>query len=249
LPDKAVCIVSGGLDSICYAAVLGKKFDIYLITFAYGQRAGREVYRARRFSRILKARDHRIVDIGFMKSLYGKSNALTYSGLKLPREFEHSLVVPIRNAVFITIASAWAMSIGARTVAYGAHTGDISSYPDCRPEFARALAQALNLAEDDSISSGQRRKIEIMSPAIEKLDKASLVRAGSKILGDKIFETWSCYANGIKSGRQYVQCGNCESCINRKVSFISAEIEDKTRYAENSAESKGSKTQRDIYKR
>jgi 7-cyano-7-deazaguanine synthase len=249
LRDKAVCIVSGGLDSVCYAAVLGKQFDMYLITFSYGQRARREISRARLFSRVLKAIDHRVVDIGFMKSLYGKSNALTYSALKLPREFEKSLIVPVRNAVFITIASAWAMSIGARMVAYGAHTGDVSSYPDCRPEFARALANALNLAEEDSISSGNRRRFEIISPASENLDKASLIRAGSKILGDKIFQTWSCYSNGARSGRDYIHCGRCESCINRKVSFISAQIKDKTRYAENSPGNQGSQAQRDIYKR
>ncbi|MGI0037433.1 MAG: 7-cyano-7-deazaguanine synthase [Nitrososphaera sp.] len=249
MPDKAVCIVSGGLDSICYTAVLGRKFDVYLITFAYGQRATREVSRARRFSRILNAKDHRVVDIGFMKSLYGKSNALTYSGRKLPAEFEQSLVVPIRNAVFITVASAWAMSIGARIVAYGAHTGDLSSYPDCRPEFARSLIQALNLAEADNISSGHRQRLEIVSPAIEKLDKASLIRAGNKILGDKIFQTWSCYSDGVKSGKGYLHCGRCESCINRKVSFISAQIEDKTRYAEDNTGSQGNQAQRDIYKR
>ena len=249
MPDKAVCIVSGGLDSVCYAAVLGKQFDIYLITFSYGQRARREISRARRFSKILEAKDHRVVDIGFMKSLYGKSNALTYSALKLPGEFENSLVVPVRNAVFIAIASAWAMSIGARAVAYGAHTGDVSSYPDCRPEFARALTHALNLAEEDSISSGKRRRIEIISPATENLDKAALIRAGIRILGDNIFQTWSCYSNGAKSGRHHIHCGRCESCINRKVSFINAQIEDKTRYAENRPGNKGSQAQRDIYKR
>ncbi|HJS82965.1 MAG TPA: 7-cyano-7-deazaguanine synthase, partial [Nitrososphaera sp.] len=215
-------------------------FDIYLITFSYGQRARREISRARRFSRILNAKDHRVVDIGFMKSLYGKSNALTYSGLKLPGEFEESLIVPVRNAVFITIASAWAMSIGARMVAYGAHTGDVSSYPDCRPEFALALANALNLAEADSISSGRRQGIKIVSPATEDLDKAALLQAGNRILGDKIFQTWSCYSNGTKSGNDYIHCGHCESCINRKVSFISAQIEDKTRYAENSPGNQGS---------
>jgi 7-cyano-7-deazaguanine synthase len=231
---KAVCIVSGGMDSVCYAAALGQRYDIYMITFAYGQRARREVTRSRRFSKILRAVDHRVVDIGFMRSLYGKSNALTDAGQELPRDFEQSLVVPIRNAVFITIASAWAMSIGAKKVAYGAHLGDIPSYPDCRPEFAHSLAEALNLAEADSISSGRREGIQITSPATEKLDKPALIRKGYNILGDKIFQTWSCYTDGVRSGGGYIHCGRCESCINRKVSFITARIEDKTRYAENS---------------
>lgn len=244
---SAVCIVSGGMDSVCYSAVLGQRFDIYMITFAYGQRAKREIERAKYFSKILKARDHRVVDIGFMKALYGKSNSLTDAGQRLPREFESSLVVPIRNAVFITIAAAWAMSMGARVVAYGAHAGDMPAYPDCRPEFAQALCKALNLAEADGISSGLRQAIEILSPAIENMGKSSLIGAGHKILGDRIFHTWSCYMDGVKSGKGYVHCGRCESCINRKIALDSANIEDKTRYAENSAGTNRSKAERNIH--
>ena len=246
---KAVCIVSGGMDSVCYAAILGEEYEIYMITFSYGQRAAREVSRARRFSKILGAKDHRVIDIGFMKSLYGRSNALTDPGQKMPEEFERSLVVPIRNAVFITIASAWAMSIDAKRVAYGAHLGDIPSYPDCRPEFARSLAQALNLAEADNISSGRRQAIEITSPATENLDKPGLIRRGYDVLGAKIFQTWSCYTDGVKSGSDFLHCGRRESCINRKVSFNTARIEDKTRYAENGPRNQAGKAQRGIHKR
>ncbi|MEW6603873.1 MAG: 7-cyano-7-deazaguanine synthase, partial [Thermoproteota archaeon] len=91
----AVCIVSGGLDSVCYAAILTKNYDIYMMTFAYGQRAKREIERARHFAKVLKAKDHKIVDIGFMKSLYGASNALTDSKQKLYDDFSLSLVVPV----------------------------------------------------------------------------------------------------------------------------------------------------------
>ena len=83
---RAVCILSGGLDSTCYAALLAKDYDIYLITFAYGQRAIREIERARYFAKVLKAKDHKVVDISFMKSLYGGSNALTDSRSRRTRE-------------------------------------------------------------------------------------------------------------------------------------------------------------------
>ena len=235
------------MDSICYAAVLGKKYDLYIVTFAYGQRATREIACAGRFSKILKAKEHKIIDIGFMKSLYGKSNTLTHPGQKLPDKFDQTLVVPVRNAVFITIAAAWAMSIGSRLVAYGAHTGDISSYPDCRPEFARSLADSLNLAEIDGISSGRRQRVDIISPAAENMDKAALIQRGYQLLGDKIFLTWSCYSDGIRRAGRFLHCGRCESCINRKDAFFSAQIEDKTRYADNPG-TKGSKAQRDIHK-
>lgn len=223
----AVCIASGGLDSICLAATLAKDHDIYMITFAYGQRARREISAAKYFARVLGAKEHQVVDISFMKSLYGRSNALTDKSQKLSADFAQSLVVPIRNAVFITIASAWALSVGARLVAYGAHTGDMPHYADCRPDFAQALGAALNLADADSISRGDRQEIKVTSPAFLGLSKPRLLKQGYEILGDKLFKSWSCYSDG-KAGRH---CGRCESCINRKMAFTDAHIDDRTRYA------------------
>jgi 7-cyano-7-deazaguanine synthase len=225
--------MSGGLDSVCYAASLAANdgYDLYLMTFAYGQRAKREIERARNFAKVLKAKEHRVMDISFMKSLYGKSNALTDSRQELSHDFSQNLVVPVRNAIFLTIATAWAMSINAKVVAYGAHTGDIPHYPDCRPAFVSAINEALNIAESDSIIAGQRHEITILSPAVMGLDKPALVKAGYKILGDGIFQTWSCYSDGVKAGNGYLHCGSCESCINRKNAFTNAQIEDKSDYA------------------
>ena len=241
----AVCIVSGGLDSVCYAASLAVNdgYDLYLLTFAYGQRAQREIERSRYFANMLNAKDHKVADMDFMKSLYNNSNALTDSRQELSQEFSQSLVVPIRNAVFLTIAAAWAMSINAKVVAYGAHTGDSLHYPDCRPAFVSAMREALNTAESDSILSGLRQQIMILSPAVMGLDKSTLARTGYNILGDKIFHTWSCYSDGIKVDGDYFHCGRCESCINRKNAFTNAQIEDKTEYAtENHARHNKSKT-------
>jgi len=231
--SAAVCIVSGGLDSVCYAASLAAidQYELYLLTFEYGQRAEREIKCARYFAKILKAKDHKVADMSFMRSLYDKSNALTDSRQELSGEFSHSLVVPARNAVFLTIAAAWAMSVNAKVVAYGAHVGDTLHYPDCRPSFVSAITEALNTAESDSIRSGLRQKLMILSPAVLGLDKSALLKIGYKILGDKVFRTWSCYFDGIKEGKDYLHCGWCESCINRKDAFTSAQIEDKTQYA------------------
>lgn len=223
--QAAVCIVSGGLDSVCFAATLARDYDLYMITFAYGQRAEREIGAARHFAKILKAKEHKVINIGFMKSLYGKSNALTDKSQKLSPDFAQNLVVPIRNAIFITIASAWAMSINARIVAYGAHAGDIPHYADCRPGFAKAISEALNVADADSIAQGKRQEIEVVSPAVQGLDKTALLKMGHEIIGDRLFRTWSCYSNGK------AHCGRCESCINRQVAFTSAQIDDRTRYA------------------
>ena len=229
----AVCIASGGLDSICTAAYLKEVegYNVYMLTFAYGQRARYEIQAAKRFARILKIADHRIVDIAFMKAIYGSSNVLTDTQQVLPQLFDYSLVVPLRNAVFITIASAWAMSIGAELVAYGAHTGD-KRYPDCRASFIRSITNTINQGESDGMKSGTRQKITVWSPAINGIDKSDLLSKGYKLLGNRIFDTWSCYSNGVKEkSKNPIQCGRCESCINRKIAISNAGLEDRTRYA------------------
>lgn len=231
----AVCIVSGGLDSICTAAYLTREkgYDLYMLTYIYGQRAKKEVQQARAFSKVLRAKDHRVIDIAFMKNLYGRTNVLTDSKQHLPKNFDYSIVVPIRNAIFITIATAWAMSIKANLVAYGAHGGD-SHYPDCRPEFIKSITKTLNLAEVDGIISGLRHKITVWSPAMDGMDKSKLLSIGYKIMGDEIFNTWSCYSKGVKStSTNILHCGICESCINRKIAISKAGIKDKTHYAKN----------------
>lgn len=220
---KAIIVFSGGIDSICSCTFLKDEYQLYGISFAYGQRANQEINMAKKFAKILKLREHKIIDISFMKELYGKTNVLTDSKRKIPKKFEYSIVVPIRNAVFLSIASAWAYTLNASLVAYGAHTGDMN-YPDCRPIFSKKLESAFNQGEIDGIKSGIRKEIEIWSPFKEGLSKSQLLEIGYKKLGDSIFKTWSCYAN-----KKY-HCGECESCNNRKNAFRKVEIQDKTKY-------------------
>lgn len=220
---KAIIIFSGGLDSVCTAIELQSRFDLYAITFSYGQKANQEIRMAKHFARILKLKEHKIVNIEFMKELYGKTNVLTNSEMKIPSKFDYSIVVPIRNAVFLSIASAWAFSKNAQLVAYGAHKGD-QKYPDCRPSFTRLVEEAFNEGEIDGIRQGLRKKVKIWTPYMVGLSKVDLLKIGYKKLGDEIFKTWSCYAN-IK-----IHCGKCESCNNRKIAFLNARINDKTKY-------------------
>jgi len=158
-----------------------------------------------------------------MKNLYGKTNVLTSSQDKIPQKFDYSIVVPIRNAIFLSIATAWAFTLNASLVAYGAHKGD-KNYPDCRPSFSKKIEYAFNEGEIDGIKLGIRKKISIWSPYRKGLTKSDLLKKGSQILGNKIFKTWSCYEN------KKFHCGVCESCNNRKTAFVKSGIVDKTKY-------------------
>ena len=214
------------MDS-CGTASYWKKegFDLYLLTFIYGQRAKEEINRALELGRNLGAKEHKVIDISFMKELYGSTNVLTDETKEMPSSFQSNIIVPIRNAVFLTIAAAHAFSLGAELLAYGAHLTD-APYPDCRPEFASALASALNLGDIDAIKSRSHPEIRIWSPAIAGLSKDQMLKISYSILGKNIYRTWSCYIDGTK------QCGRCESCNNRKKAFKLAGIEDLTEYAE-----------------
>ena len=220
---KAVVVFSGGIDSVCTCAYLKSKYDLYGISFSYGQRANKEMKIAKTFSKILGLKEHKIIDISFMKNLYGETNVLTSSKDVIPHKFEYSIVVPIRNAIFLSIATAWAFTLNASLIAYGAHKGD-KNYPDCRPSFSKKIEQALNEGELDGIKLGIRKKIVIWSPFRGGLTKSELLKKGSRVLGDKIFNTWSCYDN------KKLHCGTCESCNNRKAAFVKAKLLDKTKY-------------------
>ncbi len=220
---KAVVVFSGGMDSVCAASYLKSKYELYGISFSYGQKANKEIMAAKSLAKKLCLKKHKIVDIGFMKELYGESNVLTSSKKKIPSKFNYSIVVPIRNAVFLSIASAWAYTLKASLVAFGAHTGD-KNYPDCRPEFAKKLEASFNQGEIDGIKTGLRKKIVIWSPYKESFSKSDLLKFGYQTIGDSIFKTWSCYLSGK------FHCGVCESCNNRKFAFDKSGIKDKTKY-------------------
>ena len=221
---KAVVVFSGGVDSVCTAAYLKSRYELNGISFRYGQRAGQEIRSSKKFARILGLKQHKIVDIGFMKEIYGKSNVLTDSGRRIPSKFDYSIVVPIRNAVFLSIATAWAFTLKASLVAYGAHIDD-KNYPDCRPKFTRMLESAFNEGERDGIKTKVRNKISLWSPSLDGLSKSDLIKVGYNEIGEKLFQSWSCYSN------KRIHCGVCESCRNRKKAFKEAGIEDKTNYA------------------
>ena len=213
---KAVCLVSGGPDS-AVAAAMAKKggYDLYFLSFDYGQIATRELESAKKIVKALGAKEHRVVDISFLKDLYGSGvTALLDEDIQMPERFEQSVIVPFRNGILLSIAAGYAATIGADAIFYGAQGDDARFYPDCGQEFVSAISQA--------ISSGTESKLTVRNPLGDKT-KAVVVKLAVE-LGVPLELTWSCYLN-LKA-----HCGRCESCRNRKLAFKEARVKDPTTY-------------------
>lgn len=199
------------------AHLLAEGREVHCLSVDYGQRHRRELEAARAICAHYGV-DHRLADLRALAPLFG-SNALT-GGVKVPEghyeeESMKATVVPNRNMLLISVATAWAVSLKAESVAYGAHGGDHAIYPDCRPEFAEALDRAVRLAD--------WHEVRLERPFV-KMDKAAIVRRGAEL--DVPFGlTWSCYVGGER------HCGKCGTCVERKEAFRLAGVADPTDYA------------------
>ena len=224
---KAVIILSGGLDSACMMSYLKKGYQLYGVTFAYGQRASQEIKAAKRIAKLLKLKEHKILDISFMKNLYGESNVLTSTKKKMPEKFNYSIVVPIRNAVFLSIASAWAFTLNAELVAYGAQKGD-TQYPDCRPEFYKAIHEAFAVGNWDS------EKVDLYLPYLEG-DKLTILRDAQESIAklqldfNTVFRNTSTSYDTDDQGRA---SGKTGSDVERILAFHELGVPDPVPYAE-----------------
>ena len=221
-PQKAVVLLSGGMDSATVLALArAANTACYALTFDYGQRHRVEIEAARRVALALGAHAHRVVqlDIGWMGG-----SALTDSAIPVPTQASPGIpitYVPARNTVFLSIALAWAEVLGAADIYIGANAVDYSGYPDCRPEFIRAFERLANLA---TRASAEGREFRLHAPLMQ-LRKAEIIRAGLG-LGVDYAMTLSCY-NPDALG---LACGACEACRLRSQGFAQAGIPDPTRF-------------------
>ncbi|QHA90669.1 7-cyano-7-deazaguanine synthase QueC [Bacillus sp. N1-1] len=214
MSKKAVIVLSGGLDSTtCMGMAKEKGYELYPITFHYGQKHNREVEQAKKVANYYNAPDHRIVNISFLNQIGG--SALTDDSIDVPTDMDEDEIpvtyVPARNMIFLSLASAYAEVIGAEAIYIGVSAVDYSGYPDCRPEFIESMNETVNLATKAG-ATGSEMKIE--TPLIN-LTKADTVGEGLRL--NVPYElTTSCY-NGEEEA-----CGECDSCRLRLKGFEEA---------------------------
>jgi 7-cyano-7-deazaguanine synthase len=213
---KAVVLLSGGLDSATVLAIARSQgFEVYALSFQYGQRHVFELEAARRVAERGGAAIHKIAVIDLR--VFGGS-ALT-SDVDVPKartadEMSHGIpitYVPARNTIFLSFALAWAEVLGSSDVFIGVNALDYSGYPDCRPEFIEAFERMANLATKVGVEGHQRLKIH--TPLIA-MTKAQIVARGLE-LGVDYGLTSSCYDPG-PAGEP---CGQCDSCLLRQKGF------------------------------
>lgn len=215
---KAVVLFSGGLDStVLTYHLLRENTELKLLSIDYGQRHQRELSASTQIALSLGL-PHTILKLPMLAELLGGS-ALTDPSIPLPEghyaeESMKATVVPNRNMILLSLAAGHAISLQFNTVAYAAHAGDHTIYPDCRPEFADALDRTLKLADWSEIT--------LHRPFV-KWSKEDLIRRG-KELAVPFEKTWSCYAGGE------FHCGKCGTCVERKEAFELVGLLDPTEY-------------------
>ncbi len=226
---RAVVLLSGGLDSATVLAIArAQGYELYALSFSYGQRHIVELDAARRVAASIGVAAHRIAQIDLR--VFGGS-ALT-SEIDVPKsrdaaEMSHGIpitYVPARNTIFLSFALAWAEVLGSSDIFIGVNALDYSGYPDCRPEFVAAFEKMANLATKAGVEG--RQALRVHTPLIA-LTKAEIIRQGIE-LGVDYGLTSSCYDPSPTGA----PCGECDSCLLRRKGFRENGIEDPLAYRE-----------------
>lgn len=216
MTKKAVLLLSGGLDSATTLALAREQgFEVYCLSFRYGQRHAVELKAAAKVASTLGAKEHKVADIDLR--LFGGS-ALT-DDIAVPKDRSDAEIstgvpityVPARNTIFLSFALAWAEVLKAYDIFIGVNALDYSGYPDCRPDFIESFERMANLATAYGVEAKQH--INIHTPIIH-MSKAQIIREGLR-LGVDYGMTISCY-DPTPEGKA---CGHCDSCQLRTKGF------------------------------
>ena len=224
---KAVVLLSGGIDSTTAMSIAKHEgFEIYSLSFSYGQRHAFELKAAQKVADAIGVAEHLVINIDIEK-IGGSS--LT-DDIDVPKDRDEISMsreipvtyVPARNTIFLSYALAWAEVLESSDIFIGVNAIDYSGYPDCRPEYTEAFEHMANLATKAGVEG--ITKIRIRTPLIH-LTKAQIIKKGVE-LGIDYSLTHSCYDPSY----QGLACGRCDSCFLRKKGFKEAGIPDPTKY-------------------
>jgi 7-cyano-7-deazaguanine synthase len=218
---KAVCLLSGGMDSSTLGYLAKSEgYDILALHLNYGQRTEKkERACAKKIAQLLGAKDFVEVDIGYF-ARFGASS-LTDRTIAV-EEFDPAKAhmpntyVPFRNANLLSIATSYAEAGGADAIYIGVQSLDYSGYPDCRPQFIEAFQRVIDLGTKETT------KIKVKAPFIH-MTKKEILKLGTR-LGVPYEHTWSCYRNKKKA------CGTCGSCHFRREAFAEIGLKDPIEY-------------------
>lgn len=219
MTDTVVVIYSGGMDSYTLLHVArAQGLNVHALSFNYGQRHVRELESA---SAVCESLDipHKVIDIRAMGEVMAGSALTSDADVPEGHYEEDSMkatVVPNRNMILLSLATGYAVTVGASAVWYGAHGGDHAIYPDCRPEFVEKMDAVCRVANYEPVA--------VEAPFMA-LDKGEILAEGLK-LGLDYSQTWTCY-----NGRERA-CGRCGSCVERLEAFASHGVTDPLVYEE-----------------
>ena len=212
--NKAVVLLSGGLDSATTAAIaIAEGYQVIALSFRYGQIHEKELVAAKKIAEALGIKEHFISEIDL--SQWGGSS-LTDQSMPIPQEgLEPDIIpstyVPGRNTVFMAIALSLDEAKNAQAIYLGINAVDYSGYPDCRPEYLAAYQKLANLSSKAGVEGNAPR---LIAPLV-KDSKLDIVRRALE-LNVPIADTWSCYQGGV------IPCGLCDSCRIRDRALIEA---------------------------
>lgn len=222
MPERAVVLLSGGLDSATVLAIArAAGYACHALSVRYGQRHEAELAAAARVARSLGAVEHKVVEVS-LDTIGG--SALTDADLAVPEQPTDGIpvtYVPARNTVLLALALGYAEVIDAGSIFVGVNAVDYSGYPDCRPEFIEAFSRLARVATRAAVEG---RAPRIRAPLID-LGKAGIIARGAA-LGIDYSETVSCY----QADPGGAACGRCDACRLRREGFAAAGVADPTRY-------------------
>jgi len=231
--DKAVVLLSGGMDSCVCTAIARERHgagNVALLHAMYGQRTEKRERQAfEEIADFYGVQERLVVKLEHFRAIGG--SALTDRGIPVPENElgatgpgENTIpvtYVPFRNAHFLSVGVSWAEAIGARAIYIGAVAEDSSGYPDCRPEYYRVFQELIRMG------TKPETEIEMVTPVIA-MKKSEIIRRGRE-LGAPLHLTWSCYQG------EELACGKCDSCLLRLRAFGEAGITDPITYGQRAA--------------